>query len=204
MEAPPGLRLGIGASSTFFYLNALTKIQTRDLSLTFSISIPSTSRSTSTSSESGLHVVMFASFMCPPHHSTPTSSPRGFLRWSSVSSGSVWTFAVLPIRLRVRVRRLYIPSMGCCVGLAYGPRVPGAPALLVAATDPRRLGLIARLGKAPLYWLCFYKPLGSLPIYVYLHCTLYQSIYNSWTYSLSETNIPVSIFKYCTQNRKCN
>ena len=53
------------------------------------INAPSTLRSIFTSCGSVLLLVMSASCMFLLHHSTPTSSPRGFLRWSSVSSGSV-------------------------------------------------------------------------------------------------------------------
>jgi len=55
----------------------------------FNINAPSTSRSTSTSFASGLPLVMFVFFMCRPHHSMPTSSPRASLHRSSLSSGPV-------------------------------------------------------------------------------------------------------------------
>ena len=65
-----------------------------------SISGRSTLRSISTLFERRLPSVTFGLLMFLQHHSTPTSSPRGFLLLCFKSFGPAWPLAMLPIRLR--------------------------------------------------------------------------------------------------------
>ena len=86
-------------------------------------------------------------------------------------------------------QKIVTARYGLCLGRPSGPWASGCTSLIGCCACPQVYGMIGRLGKDPSDWPCFYKLQGSLPIYVYLPCTHYQSIHNPQPYLLSSVMV---------------